>query len=238
MTAEKKDNAATNEAAGQQPPNNSTASEKHNPHHHEKAIIKAIVVVAIVVVTGFLMASFVTREFKGGPAKKPDVRYYNGFEFTKVTLANGTRWSTEWKRADGQPFLLEFIHPPWDVENITVTGKYDRRFELAGMFITFDPPDNMSRQNSFLFLASADLTSKLVNIFDRKVFAACTANITEACGTRPIITCSTNASVIYLKTSTETGIFLDGNCVTIQGYESGLTKAADKALYQWLKIVQ
>ncbi len=231
MTAEK-----AGSVTAQQPDN--PASEKHNPHHHEKAIIKAIVIVAVVVVIGFLMASFVTREFKGGPAKKPDLRYYNGFEFAKVTLANGTRWSTEWKRADGQSFLLEFIHPPWEVENISVTGKYDRRFELAGVFITFDPPDNMSRQNSFLFLASADLTSKLVNVFDRKVFAACTANVTAACETRPIITCSTNASVIYLKTSKDPGISLDGNCATIQGYQEGITKAADKALYQWLGIIR
>lgn len=184
------------------------------------------------------MAYFVSREFRGGSAKKPYSQDYNGFEFTKITLANGTRWSTEWKRSDGQSFVLEFIHPPWDVENISVTGNVDNRFQIAGLFITFDPVEGYSRETSFVALAAADLSSMLQAVFERKVFAACTANVTQACGTRPIITCSTNASVIYLKVSNETGISLDGNCATIQGYDESLTKAADKALYQWLGIVR
>ncbi len=238
MTAEKTGSEPTNAAGGQQQPDNSAVSPKHNPHHHEKAIIKALVIVTIVVLIGFLMAYFVTREFKGSSAKKPYVQDYSGFEFTKVTLANGTRWTTEWKRADGQQFVLEFIHPPWDVENITVTGSYDNRFQLAGLFITFDPVEGYSRETSFVALAAADLSSMLQAVFERKVFAACTVNATEGCKASPIITCSTNASVIYLKVSKEAGIFFDGNCATIQGYDEGLTKAADKALYQWLGIMK
>ncbi len=211
------------------------APPKNNPHHHEKALVKSVVIVGIVVLLGILMAAFVMKEFNG--TKKPEVRDYNGFEFSKVTLANGTRWATEWKRSDGQSFILEFTHPPWDVENISVTGKADSRFQRAGIFITFDPAEGYSRQTSFVALAAADLSSMLKAVFDRQVFAACTVNATEGCKTSPIITCSTNASVVYLKVSNETGISLDGNCATIYGSEAGLTKAADKALYQWLGIV-
>lgn len=211
------------------------AHPKNSPPHHEKAIVKAVVIVGIVVLLGVLMAFFVMKEFNG--AKEPEVRDYNGFEFAKVALANGTRWSTEWKRSDSQSFILEFTHPPWDVENISVTGKADSRFQRAGIFITFDPVEGFSRQTSFVALAAADLSSMLKAVFDRQVFAACTVNATEGCKASPIITCSTNASVIYLKVSNETGISLDGNCATIQGSESGLTKAADKALYQWLGMV-
>lgn len=225
-------------ATAAQPPWNPAVPQKNNPPHNEKAIIKAVVVIAIVVLVGVLMAYFLAREFRGSSAKKPDVRVYNGFEFTKVTLANGTRWATEWKRPDGQSFILEFTHPPWDVENISVTGNVDNRFQLAGLFITFDPVEGYSRQTSFVALAAADLSSMLNAVFERQVFAACTANATEGCRSSPVISCSTNASVIYLKVSNETGISLDGNCATIQGSEAGLTRAADKALYQWLGIVK
>ena len=78
----------------------------------------------------------------------------------------------------------------------------------------------------------------LTAVFEREVIGACTRNFTEGCSTRPITTCSTNASVIYLMVSNETGISLDGNCAIIRGFGENLTKAADKAVYQWLGIVK
>lgn len=220
-------------AAGQQPQNNQADSGKHNPHHHEKAIIKALVVVAIVVLVGFLMATYIGKFFKESGGKNADVKYYNGFAFVKV----GNSWFTQWER-EGAAYNLEFRHPPWDVENITVRGKVDERFQRTYMFMTFDPPDNSSSENAFLFLASADLTRKLVEVFDRNLIAACTMNATDACANRPVATCSTNASVIYLKVSNETSVFYDGNCARIQGNKENLTRAADKAMYQWLKIIR
>lgn len=226
MTAGKNSTAA-------QPPGNSAAPQKQSPHHHEKAIIKAIVIVAIVVLLGFLMATYVGRFFKGG-SEKPDVKYYNGFAFAKI----GNSWYTEWER-DGQIYELEFRYPPWDVENIMVVGKVDERFQMPYMFITFDPAEGLSRQTSFVALAAADLSSMLKGVFEKAgVAAACTRNETSLCSNRPVVTCATNASVIYLKVANETGIFLDGNCATFQGVEESLTMAADKALYQWLKIIR
>ena len=228
MTAENADNVAG------QPPN-SPASGKHNPHHHEKAIIKAIVIVAIVVLLGFLMATYVTKAFKGGSSEKnPNAKDYNGFAFVKI----GNSWFTQWER-DGQTYNLEFRHSPWEVENITVIGKVDNRFQRPYIFITYDPVEGYTRETSFVALAAADLSSILKGVFEKQGIAAgCTRNETAGCADRPVVTCKTNASVIYLKVANETGIFLDGNCATFQGSEEGLTMAADKALYQWLGIVK
>ncbi len=220
-------------AAAAQPPVNPAAPQKHSSRHHEKAIIKAIVVVAIVVLAGFLMATYVSRFFKGG-SEKQDVKYYNGFAFARA----GNFWYTEWERS-GLAYELEFRHSPWDVENITVSGKVDERFQMPYMFITFDPAEGLSRQTSFVALAAADLSSMLRGVFEKEgIAAACTRNETPTCSNRPVVTCSTNASVIYLKVANETGIFLDGNCATLQGVEENLTRAADKALYQWLGIIR
>ncbi|MBI2176347.1 hypothetical protein HYU40_03285 [Candidatus Woesearchaeota archaeon] len=210
------------------------SSQKNSSHHHEKAMIKALVIVAIVVLAGFLMATYVGRFFKGNDGKKLDVKYYNGFAFAKV----GNSWYTQWER-DGQTYELEFRHSPWEVENITVVGRVDERFQMPYMFITFDPAEGNSRQTSFVALAAADLSSVLRGVFEKEGIAAgCTRNETAACANRPVVTCSTNASVIYLKVADEAGIFLDGNCATIQGIEENLTMAADKAMYQWLGIVK
>lgn len=202
-------------------------------HHHERAIIKAIVVIAVVVIIGFLMARYVEHVFKGKQGKNSEIRIYNGFEFVKI----GNSWFTQWE-GTGTTYNLEFRHPPWDVENVTVLGKVDARFQRSHRFITHDPTDEKSRSTAFVALAAADITTMLGGVFETEVAPVCTANITEACLNKPVVTCSTNASVIYLKVSNETGIFLDGNCATIQGFEEGLTKAADKAIYQWLGIIR
>ncbi len=221
-------------AAGHGKPDNPAAAEKHNPHYHEKAIIKALVVVAIVVLAGFLMATYIGKFFKESGGKNADVQYYNGFAFVKA----GNSWFTQWERS-GSTYDLEFRHSPWEVENITVSGKVDERFQLPYVFITYDPVEGLSRQTSFVALAAADLSSMLKGVFEKEgVAAACTQNVTEACAERPIVTCSTNASVIYLKVADDTGIFLDGNCATLQGVEENLTRAADKAMYQWLGIIR
>ncbi|MBI2141475.1 hypothetical protein HYU16_03560 [Candidatus Woesearchaeota archaeon] len=203
--------------------------------HHERNIVLAFAAVGVVVILGFFMARYAINLVSGDGTvdNAEESRYYNGFEF----VTDGSTWFTQWK-GDELTYNLQLRHPPWEVENVTVKGQVDWRFQMPGIFITFDPPENFSRQNSFLFLASVDLTSNLDTVLDRTVIAACTANLTEACTQRPIVTCSTNASVIYLKVSNETGVFLDGNCATIQGYEKGLTRAADKVIYQWLKIIR
>ncbi|MEK6854515.1 MAG: hypothetical protein AABX60_04215 [Nanoarchaeota archaeon] len=216
-----------------QPPMQPLLHEQASHHHHERNIIMAFVAVGVIVVIGFFMAkyviSLVTSDDKGA-----GTRDYNGFEFVK----RGNTWFTEWERG-GIIYSLEFRHSPWEVENIPVRGSVDARFQLSYIFITHDPTNESSRATAFVALAAADLATMLKGVFERAgVAAACTANITDACADRPIVTCSTNASVIYLKVSNETGISLNGNCVTIQGYEEGLTMAVDKGLYQWLGIVK
>ncbi|MBI2144671.1 hypothetical protein HYU17_06035 [Candidatus Woesearchaeota archaeon] len=209
--------------------------EPLHQRHHEKTVVMAFIAVGVIVVLGFFIVYFFMRLISGGPGNDSGAQNYNGFEFTK----RGNSWFTEWQRADGTEYSLEFRHPPWEAEGIPVKGSVDARFQLPYIFITFDPAEEPTRGTAFVALAAADLTMMLRGVFEREgVAAGCTANLTEACAKRPVVTCSTNASVIYLKVSNETGIFLDGNCATIQGYEEGMTKAADKALYQWLGIIK
>ncbi len=204
--------------------------------HHEKAVVITLVTVAVVVVLGLLLANWVLNLLKPN-SSQPDVnlRLYNGFQFQQ----SGNAWVTRWKGSGGQEYILEFRHPPWDVDDVTVTGKLDYRFQSSGMYITHDPRNESTSNNAWIALAASDLTVMLKNVFEREiVLAACTKNLTESCFNRPIVTCATNASVVYIRDAPEPAILLDGNCVTIEGQGDGLTRAADKALYEWLHIIK
>ena len=207
----------------------------HLDLHNEKVVRNAVIVLVAVIAFGFILALFATNLLKSNPDKNTEKRYYNGFEFVK----RGNLWYTDWERQDGTNYSFEFRNSPWDVENITVSGSVDDRFKLwPHIFLTHDPTNELTRSTSFVAISSFNLARILTVVFEKDVIAACSANVTDACAARPIATCSTNASVIHVKVANETGIFLDGNCVVIQGVEENLTKAADKAIYQWLGIVR
>lgn len=209
--------------------------DKSSDMHHEHMIRKAVITIVIVITLGSLLA-YLTTQFLKPKAPKAETHDYNGFEFTK----QGNFWYTDWVRTDGQNYTFEFRNSPWDVENITVTGTVNEiHFQRPYVYITFDPTNETNRQTAFVAVAGADLATMLKNVFNKVgVTAACTANITDACAGRPIVTCDTPAAVIYLKVSNDTAIVLDDNCATIQGAEENLTKAADKAIYQWLGIIK
>lgn len=158
---------------------------------------------------------------------------YNGFEFTDV---DGL-WRTGWQR-EGQSYELDFRFNPGQVEGVPVTGKTDIRFQFENVYLTVDPSEERTPETAYLNLAAVELSRKLVEPFERNVTAACTRNETEACESRPIVTCeNTNSSVIYLRQASESKIVLNGNCAVIQGKGEGIVMAADKALFQWLKIM-
>ncbi len=199
---------------------------EEKPAESKKGII--IVVISVIVI----IAAFAALLTLGKDSGK-DVNY-NGFDFVNV---DGI-WRTEWQR-EGQAYELDFRFNPKDVEDIPVTGKTDLRFQFEKIYLTLDPTnEERTPETAYLNLAAVELSRKLVEPFERNVTAACTRNETDACFSRPIVTCeNTNSSVIYLKQADKARIILNGNCAVIQGSGESIVKAADKALFQWLKIM-
>ncbi len=191
-----------------------------------KSTLLLIAIIAVIAI-GFIMIVTIKSE------PKVETVTYNGFEFLHI---NGL-WRTTWER-DGQPYELDFRFNPSQVEHIKVEGSTDIRFQQQTLYLTFDPSDELNNDNAYVALAAVELSSKLVQPFERDVFASCTRNETKDCADRPIITCeNTNSSVVYLKQSEEAKIILDGNCVTFYGRGDELVKAADRALFEWLNIM-
>ncbi len=187
----------------------------------------AIIVISIMVVIAAFAALLGLSKDSGNEVN------YNGFDFVNVEGI----WRTEWQR-DGQPYELDFRFNPKEVEDVPVNGKTDFRFQFENIYLTIDPSEERTPETAYINLAAIELSRKLVDPFERNVTAACTRNETDACVFRPVVTCeNTNSSVIYLRQADEAKIILKGNCAVIQGKGEGIVRAADKALFQWLKIM-
>jgi len=185
-----------------------------------------ILLVSVIVIAAIFAVFFLTRADEGKVT-------YNNFEFVNI---DGL-WQTKWER-EGQLYILDFRFNPEQVEDVPVEGATDVRFQLETVYLTIDPSEEKLQETAYKSVAAIELSRKLTDPFYRTVVTACTRNETEACSERPIVTCeNTNSSVIYLKKADETKIILDGNCVTIQGTGQEIIRAADKALFQWLGIM-
>lgn len=189
-----------------------------------------ILLAAIIAATAIIFALLLVIK----PEMKSPTVTYNNFKFANI---DGI-WVTEWQ-LDSRLYTLQFRHNPAEVEDIPVTGTTDIRFQLEDVYITIDPVEERTEDMAYLNLAAIELLTKLQNPLGRNIIAACTANETEACADRPIITCdNTNSTVIYLKPAEKNSITLKGNCAIFEGKREGIVMAADKALFQWLHIIK
>ena len=193
------------------------------------AIIAALIVIAMfmLVINMHKITTFFAKE----EIPLPDDYYYKGkFHFVK----DGGLWKTE--ITFGNKFINIPLHySPRDLENVSLEGEVDSRFiNSSKLYITFDPRDNIG----YVALATSELSLNLVQGMNIGVIAACAANSTEACYSRPIVTCnSTDNGVIYIKEAKEPKIIMDGNCITLQGKGTHLVRAVDRLLLKWYRIM-
>lgn len=189
----------------------------------------------IIIVMAFALGSFLRN------AAKPKIQteYSNGFTFTKI----GNFWYTTMSSPQfGAEVNTDFRYSPSQVKDIAVEGNPKDFFtllqinNLTGAYFTFNPLGNLT----YVGLAAADL-SKFMKMFNGvTLIAACTANETNACMDRPIITCESqigNAMVIYIKESNTPKIKMDRTCLTIEGLGSDLVMAYTKLLFLWYNIL-
>jgi len=159
---------------------------------------------------------------------------YNGFAFVRV----GNLWYTRFKVED-MLFDIPLHFDPKSTDNITLHGELNHtKFNTAEKFyITFDPEQD---RLDYVALTSAELSLNMARgAIGKTPEAACAVNKTFACSTRPIINCSnTEYSVIYLRDAKPTGLFMEDNCVIVQGERQEVLRAADRLIYQWYGMMK
>ncbi len=165
------------------------------------------------------------------PVDNKNIVDYNYFKFEEI----GGLWQTD-IQLDDQLYEAAFRFNPTQVEDVYMTGNFSG-FKQKPIYLTFDPTSD-SEQFKYLALAASEMTLHIVRALNFTVEAACTKNETDACVYSPIVTCSDNASVIYLSPSAPTQITLAGDCVTLSGEGMDLLKSVDRLLFQWYKIMR
>ncbi len=198
-------------------------------------ILKLFSVVFLMIIIALAFGYFVRSQTR----PKQEIEYSNGFKFTKV----GSFWYTSIQNPlVKQEYNLDFRYSPSEIKDIPVEGNPDSFFRLleknnlTGAYFTFNPSGNLTAVN----LAAADLSKLLKVLNDVTLVAACTVNSTEACSTRPIVTCENQENlsvVIYVKQDPTPKITMNKNCLTIQGQGEGLIKAYTKLLFIWYSIL-
>jgi hypothetical protein len=143
-------------------------------------------------------------------------------------------WFTRWQKGNNV-YQIPLRFNPKQLENVTIVGELDKSFDPSKLYVTFDP---RAESLSYVALAAAELSVNLATALDTIPIAACAYNVTEACYTRPIVSCQdTDKAVIFLREADETRVILEGNCMVIQGKAMELLKAVDRVLYIWYGVM-
>lgn len=177
--------------------------------------------------------------FAGYMIMKPEVIEKETLEYNYFTFEEEQgMWKTTIQKGE-QPYELVLRFNPYEVENITYEGNLTPEwFMNPPIYITFDP-DTEPEQMKYLALAASEVGLSLVRGIGVNISAACTKNITEDCMNQTIVACNdTDKSVIYLKIGEPNRLFIENNCVTLQGKDFGILKSVDRLLYEWYGIIR
>jgi len=166
---------------------------------------------------------------------KPEQGYiYNQYSFV---FANGL-WYTQLQTISGTTlFNIPLHYAPKDLEDIPIEGEFNSTLfnSERGIYITFDP---LGQNLNYVALAVGEFDQNIIKAFNKVPIAACDKNETNACKTRPIITCNnTNKPVLYLQQKTETKVIYDNNCMIVQGIGPDIVRAVDRLLLKLYGIM-
>ncbi|MEK6828417.1 MAG: hypothetical protein AABX78_03635, partial [Nanoarchaeota archaeon] len=131
---------------------------------------------------------------------KPEQGYVYKGVYSFVTLDN--LWYTQLTSPKGAKiYSLALRYSPKDLKGIAIEGTLDTEFfnNQSNFYNTFNPT---GKELSYVSLAVADFSTHMAKVFEKDPIAACDRNETEACKTRPIVTCEDAGKlVLYIKES-------------------------------------
>ncbi len=156
---------------------------------------------------------------------------YNGFSFV---FADGLWW-TEIRQPD-RLVKIPLHFGPREVENVTIEGALAPGFNQGeNVYMAIDP----YYANKYYTLALSELNNNLASGVRRRPVAACTENNEAICEDRPILNCENTEGkpVIELRQEGQPGIHLNGTCILITGEGFDLTRAADRLIWQWYRVM-
>ncbi len=164
--------------------------------------------------------------------KDPNEYDYNNFKLQKIP----TGWMT-WAYKGEQPYQLQLRHDPRTLENISVDPKVrDLILSKQALATTIDP--NMTSRAVLGAIDIANILGRRLGLYGIQVIGATTEFANN--GTY-VVDCSDiqeNLNVALLKLGDETKVYLENNCIILQGEtEEDINRAADRFVYHILTVM-
>lgn len=165
--------------------------------------------------------------------KNPNEYTYNDFKLQK----SPTGWVT-WAYKGKQPYLLQLRHDPKTLENITIDKEIrDLVLSKPALATTVDP--NLTSRAVLGAIDIANILGRRLGLYGIQVIGATTEFANS--GTS-VIDCSDiqeNLNVAVLKLGEETKVYVEDDCIILQGEtEEDITRAADRFIYNILEVME
>ena len=198
----------------------------------EKRITIMVVVIFLVIISTFYF--FV---FKETSEQDPNNYIYNDFRVIKSQNPNIVGYAIIGYLED-QPYQFNLRNDPIHTENITVQeNAREILLTKPKVYLTMAP--NLTSKSVIAALEVANTISRKLGIYNIETIGALTRpapnNPTE------VITCDNitqKQNVILFKLGDETKVFLEGECIIIQGTnEWEIIRAADRLVYDVLEVI-
>ncbi len=204
----------------------------------DKSIIIAISVIIVLLAAVLVYSMFAKQEpktledlhvanIKGD--LKPEQGYVYKGVYSFVNLDG--LWYTQLKSPRGtKTYEMALRYSPNDVEEIDIEGSLNANLfnNATEYYVTFNPT---GQEFSHIALAVADFNTHMAKVFGKNPVAACDRNETDACKTRPVVTCNSDKIVLYVKEAEKTRAYYNSNCIVVEGMGLDLVKGVDRVLY-------
>lgn len=193
---------------------------------------KGPIIWAAIIIILTLIAFFIG--FKLSSKVSYETIEYNNLEFSKIE----NMWYAKLQFSD-KLVTLPLRFNPFEVENVSIKGRFNESFNRKDIHIAFDPRNTTGSNFSIVALAAAELSLSLVRTMNINAIASCTHGVPDICENRPIVSCGEeNRSIILLIDAGSPEILLYENCIILKGYGMNLLRSVDRFLYQWYGIMK
>jgi len=191
----------------------------------DNTTILAIIIVMVLIVSSAFTIYYV---------RNKEGYTYKDFKVEKTP----TGWSVL-AFVNEQPYLLNLRHDPKSIKDIPIEKNVRKQLlSKPTLYLTVHP--NMTGNTVIAAIEIANIISRRLGIFNIETIGALTEFVPN--NPTPIITCNSitqNKNVLWLRTGPETKVFLENECIIVQGTtEEEITKAADRLIYEVLTIVK
>lgn len=195
----------------------------------KKSTIIAIVIFLIIFsLTSFLILRVVKKD-------NPNQYTYNNFRVFKNPNIVG--YTIIGYRGD-QPYHFKIRNDPRNTENITLSPEI-RNLILQKPTVYFTMNPNLTSKSVIAALEISQIISRSLGIYNKETIGAITSPVEN--NPTIVITCDNvtkTENVILFKIGDETKVYLENNCIIVQGTDEWeIIRAADRLAYHILEVI-